>query len=453
MADFGYFYEQLLSEGFFVCDQEEPYFQELLLQVIWNEQWLNQPLRTVDGKEVAVLHQGIWNVEAGPDFHDAALVIDGKPRRGPIEIHFSPKNWTQHGHQNDPAYDDVILHVVWRNPEELAESPPGVPLLVLKPQLSRPLNTIVDEIDVRGYPYANKVSPDDLAAHFVRLSDSELLDLFASAGIARLLRKARDISLLIEEVGLEETAYRMLCDGMGYKANRAPFADLAKAVPLASLSGQSPLVAQALLFGAAGLLPDPSQHPIPAELRDWTTSLWQEWWPRQTGAPAPTWISAGLRPTNTPERRILALTQLLERTEWRPGSAILDTILNSESSASCVRELRAILTCKAEPPFDRFHHFTGLLSKPTALVGTTRADDLIVNLAIPLYFACCFFRNRALDCEKGKQAVLRMPRLQSNRALEEAIHRFFIPPSRSRDVVRSACAQQGLLGLYREHFS
>lgn len=452
MADFGIFYGQLFSEGFFVADETRPYFQEMLLQVIWNEQWLKQPLRTASGDEVMVLHPGVWNLEGGPDFRDAALVIGGQPRRGPVEIHFSPANWNQHGHQHDRAYDDVILHVVWQNPGGTPQSPPGIPVLEIEPQLSRPMHEIVDAIDLHGYPYARKVAPDELAAYFSNLTDDHLQDLFSASGIARILRKARDISMSIEKVGLDETAYRMLCDGLGYKANREPFRQLAEKLLLSTLAEQPTLVSQALLFGTAGLLPDPSQHPVPDPLRAWTSQLWSAWWRRQTPPEELAWKRAGLRPSNTPERRMLALVHLLERAQWRPGSHLLDAILSADSSAQAVRNLREFFNCIAEPPFDRFHHFGGMLDKPTALIGASRANDLIVNLAIPLYFACCFFRNRALDCAKGKQALLRMPKLQSNRALEEAVHRFFIPPSRSRDVIANACAQQGLLGLYREHY-
>ena len=74
-------YNSLFSADFFLYSPESPWFQEAILQVIWNEQLIEPKLTTVDGRTVEVLFPGVWNVGAGPDFQDATIRIDGEVKR------------------------------------------------------------------------------------------------------------------------------------------------------------------------------------------------------------------------------------------------------------------------------------------------------------------------------------------------------------------------------------
>ena len=90
-------------------------FNEKFLQTIWNEQKLEGELTTEGGSSVKILSNGIWNNGAGPDFHNASLLIDGKICTGDVEIHKKRSDWYRHGHEGDQRYGNVILHVVWEN--------------------------------------------------------------------------------------------------------------------------------------------------------------------------------------------------------------------------------------------------------------------------------------------------------------------------------------------------
>jgi hypothetical protein len=83
-------------------------------------------------------------------------------------------------------------------------------------------------------------------------------------------------------------------------------------------------------------------------------------------------------------------------------------------------------------------------------LGEARIDDIIANVLLP--FLAGLAEHTAHDDwrEEVRQAWLLLPRLQDNRVLEEAAHRLFAPPSRVREVVRSACEQQGLMQVYRD---
>jgi hypothetical protein len=55
---------------------------------------------------------GSWNRGAGPDFKEAVIEVDGEPRLGDIELHLYREDWWRHGHDQDPAFNEVVLHVV-----------------------------------------------------------------------------------------------------------------------------------------------------------------------------------------------------------------------------------------------------------------------------------------------------------------------------------------------------
>jgi len=95
-------------------------FTEKFLQIFWNERRFTGELKTTGGEVLEIVDPGIWNVEAGPDFRDAAITLNGQLRQGDIEVHRSARDWQRHGHDKDPAYDHVILHVIWESEAESA---------------------------------------------------------------------------------------------------------------------------------------------------------------------------------------------------------------------------------------------------------------------------------------------------------------------------------------------
>ena len=71
-------------------------------------------LRTTSGQSFEIVFQGRWSPDSGPDFRDAVIAFPtGRLSTGDLEIHVRASDWYRHGHQHDPAYDSVILHVVY----------------------------------------------------------------------------------------------------------------------------------------------------------------------------------------------------------------------------------------------------------------------------------------------------------------------------------------------------
>lgn len=57
----------------------------------------------------------------GPDVREAAFRHpSGVPLVGDIEVHLRASDFVRHGHATDPAYDGVVLHLVWTDDRPLA---------------------------------------------------------------------------------------------------------------------------------------------------------------------------------------------------------------------------------------------------------------------------------------------------------------------------------------------
>ena len=89
--------------------------EEELLYGVWARRGFDpRKLRTVDGARTQVVFPGRRNGGAGPDFLDASVDVEGRGLlRGDVEIHVRARDWMSHGHHRDPAYNGVVLHVVW----------------------------------------------------------------------------------------------------------------------------------------------------------------------------------------------------------------------------------------------------------------------------------------------------------------------------------------------------
>ena len=106
---------------------------EKLMQYIWQHRlWLQQDMRTVDGRVVQVLDVGQLNVDAGPDFFNAKIKIDGEMWVGNVEIHVKASDWFRHHHDSDKAYDSVILHVVEKDDMPVSALVANIPLRNIK---------------------------------------------------------------------------------------------------------------------------------------------------------------------------------------------------------------------------------------------------------------------------------------------------------------------------------
>ncbi len=198
---------------------------ERVVQKIWLRQDFDtQGARLVDGRSLEVKRAGAWNLLAGPDFRGARLLVDGHEVTGDVEVHFRTGDWRAHGHDTDPAYDNVTLHVVMFPPgdaQAVARSRCGEPLptLVLLPLLNRGLEEYASDDALEN------LTARDAAEKLTELSvlpPGELKEHLLIRARARWEQKVRFARLRIGKLGCEAAAHHTALEILGYRHNRTP---------------------------------------------------------------------------------------------------------------------------------------------------------------------------------------------------------------------------------------
>ena len=466
---------------------------EKTLAAVWNAQRpLQGPFWTTAHEPVAVIYRGQWSGGAGPDFRGAILAFGaGRPLRGDVELHLRAAAWYAHGHDQDPAYDGVQLHVVYTlggegsGPARLADarrartaSGREVPTLVLGPHIlgdPATLAALAPPADL------GTLSEEPCWQRTAHRPLAELLAAIRTAGDVRFAEKSAryeaDLALVLagvpvyaQEAAADQVLYAGLCDGLGYQANRAPFGALAARLPLDLLrivagerrAADRTAVLEALLLGGAGLLP--SQRRTGRAL-DWQSAaqadeLELQWLALQpllrhvlaAGPPGPAWQFAGVRPANAPARRVAALAHLLS---WMLPGGVLAGFVSEAAAATPPEALAARwlarLQVAAPGSFWAAHSdFGAALGRAGAevdLVGRDRAGDLLVNIVLPFLAAWGAVADRPALGAMAEAVYAAVPPLAAN-AVTRVMAAEALGP-RAREARLGAREQQGLIGLHR----
>jgi len=151
----------------------------------------------------------------GPDFQGAVLHINGEEIRGDVEIHLKSSQWQEHGHHQDPLFNNVVLHLVLWHDAPLTKKENGgeVPTLALSHF------SIVDILR-----WAEMVP----CGHV----EGEVLDRW---GEERFEMKARLFQAQLREGDGGQVLYEGIMTALGYPLNSSPMRKVAKRLPLSTV--------------------------------------------------------------------------------------------------------------------------------------------------------------------------------------------------------------------------
>ncbi len=367
------------------------HWSERHLQCLWFDSRYRLALFPLPGGEtVTVLDPGEWNLEAGPDFINAILLIQPGARqlRGDVEVHVHPSDWDAHSHWTNPAYARVIAHVTWfagPAPRTLAS---GVCALSLAAPVSAQPGLSLDDIDLKAYPHAVLPATPRPCETFLKSDPDQARAVLAAAGHYRLRAKAARLRVRLEQSGDRgQLFYEETMAALGYKHNQTPFRALARLLPDAALVAPRE-AAFARLLGTARLLPQPDVAPDD-EGRRFIRTLWDTWW-RDAGETLPesvTWTLHNLRPQNAPVRRLAAAACLFSGL-----SHVLHDLdrLAAENGLRWHSQAKDCFETRCRWPF--WNQRLAFSSKPdaqqeTVLLGDARIAAILTNAVIPFYAA------------------------------------------------------------------
>ena len=401
LKDQGFAPRSAPPEFFFVDHRTllEPSFPygEDLLQFIWESQCFDQrDLRTTDGRSIEVLNAGRIQQNSGPDLSEALIRIDGQLWAGNIEVHLRSSDWNTHGHQFDPAYDNVTLHVVYqRDRAVLTSKGAELPTIELMDRVR--LDSVSQHRDLmlsRAWvPCAGSIDR----------VDPELIDRWLERVLLqRLERKADEVEGLFRRLGDDprETFYNVLLRALGSKVNAEPFGMLANALPLRVLLKyrDDPFRIEALLFGQAGLLRTDFVEDYPRRLQAEHQLLAQLHGLRP--APLAAWKFGRMRPANFPTLRIAQLTQFITRSD-----GAFSSLLDEDDTFV----LRTALDVEASGFWNDHFTFGQVATASPKRLGGSAADGIIINAIVPYLFAQKRLRGDDASAERALHLLRRLP--------------------------------------------
>ena len=414
---------------------EASMYCELSLQEMWNAIPKDRCFDLhAGGRSLRVISRGTWNHDSGPDFLNAKIEIDGKIVTGHVEIHCKTSHWAVHGHQDDPMYEQVILHVVAVNDRSPANAPklPMVPLFVLP----------------KNFEKTNKDQPGEkdglCSALFTRMPDSAIHKFVSDAGLERMRLKSQNILTDMIANGTKDALLIRLFEQIGIPGNRAQFKRLAQRV----LTYEAPVrnqYIQAILWGESGCLPDPAKTTLADDAALLVNDLWNQWWQIRRVHYEPITFSHRARPLNSIRRRIAILSAFIRNFSENPLPVMLH-VIEENSVDEAIRIF--IEKMKISDSFWQSHtSFTSpTLKKNAVLIGNDRIIELLIDVIIPAIHAYTSVSGAFKLTAKVESLYLAMQKTGSNKTIREIVNRCF--PGKEH-IFKTAAAQQGLIHIQK----
>ena len=348
---------------------------EKLMQYVWKHRlWRSEDMVTNTGKKVRVVDPGLLNTDAGPDFFNAKIEIDGHMWVGNVEMHYRATDWKRHHHDSDKAYDSVILHVVAKDDAPVRRTNGElIPQLVLEvsPQFNADYASLVGAaIEV---PCATKIK---------QVPHLTIVEWVEGLAFERLHGKVERIHQLLDSFNgsWEDVCYVTLARNFGFGINNDAFERLARRTPLRLLGKHSDSVLQieALLFGQAGMLDaqKPGMDSYYNQLCTEYAFLSNKF--QLTPMEKESWKLFRIRPQNFPYRRIAMLAQFIEG-----GFRMMNRILEAEGE----KEMRSLFEVELSGYWIKHYTFGKPNERATATLSRSSIDIILINTVAPLLYA------------------------------------------------------------------
>ncbi len=351
--------------------------QEAFLHFVWQYQYFDKTdLRTTEGEMIEVFDQGFLQTDAGPDFSQCRIKIAEIQWSGNVEIHTKSSAWMQHHHDEDKAYDNVVLHVVWDHDRDIHRTDSTIlPVLVLRDRVDSSLIT-------RYKKLINQPHQILCQAQYNQIDTLTKLSMWDKALMNRLERKATEAIDLYQKLdnNWEEVAYRLLCRNFGFKINAEAFVLLAKSIPLkyTHKHANNWTQVEALLFGQAGFLDSEHGDDYYLRLRSEHLFLAKKYQLESLKMNEHQWKFLRLRPANFPTLRIAQLAVILVNLK-----NVFSTILNTTS----FDQLNRLLSQPTSEYWNTHYHFGKQSEKSKKKIGKSSVENIIINTVVPVLVA------------------------------------------------------------------
>nr|WP_294785050.1 DUF2851 family protein [uncultured Flavobacterium sp.] len=349
--------------------------KEDFLHYLWKFKKFNTlNLKTAQDELITIIKTGDYLELAGPDFFNAHIEIGNQKWAGNVEIHIKSSDWYLHNHENDPAYKNVILHVVWENDTAIFRADNSeIPVLILK--------DYVDKDIIANYNAL--VSPKTWIACEKQIKDIDSF-IFKSwqerLFFERLERKSRFIYELLEEMNQdwEAVLFCLLAKNFGLNTNGISFLQIAKSIPFSIIrkEGFENENLEALFFGGAGLLDVEKEDIYFKDLKFRYFYLLHKYRLERKFVEPVQFFK--LRPDNFPTVRLSQLAGLYHKYQ-----NLFSKIIDLKS----LHKVYDLLNVSASDYWQNHYQFDKESPKKSKQLSKSFVDLIVINTIIPLQFA------------------------------------------------------------------
>ena len=360
---------------------------EQLLHYVWKHKIFPlKELKTTTGQQVEVIDTGLANTDAGPDFFNAKLNLDGVLWIGNIEIHERSSDWFKHGHHADAGYNSVILHIASEIDMEISRSNgeriPQIQLIC--PEAVR--TNYKELLETDSYPPCYRIIPSlpPFTAH----------SWMSALQMERFEQKATLLNERLKRCqgNWEDAFFITLARNFGFGLNGDAFETWAHQLPFRAVDKHRNDLFQieAIFFGQAGILEDSDGDGYYLRLKKEYTYLQHKF--GLIPMDASLWRFLRLRPTNFPHIRIAQLACLYHR-----AYGLLSRIMETET----LQGVRDILKGGTSEYWLTHYTFGGSSPSRPKTLSNTSLDLLIINTVVTFLYAYGLHKGNRVLCARA----------------------------------------------------
>ena len=360
---------------------------EQLLHYVWKHKIFPlKELKTTTGQQVEVIDTGLANTDAGPDFFNAKLKLDGVLWIGNIEIHERSSDWFKHGHHADTGYNSVILHIASEIDTEISRSNgeriPQIQLIC--PEAVR--TNYKELLETDSYPPCYRIIPSlpPFTAH----------SWMTALQMERFEQKATLLNERLKRCqgNWEDAFFITLARNFGFGLNGDAFETWAHRLPFRAVDKHRNDLFQieAIFFGQAGILEDSDGDGYYLRLKKEYTYLQHKF--GLIPMDAYLWRFLRLRPANFPHIRIAQLACLYHR-----AYGLLSRIMETET----LQGVRDILKGGTSEYWLTHYTFGGSSPSRQKTLSNTSLDLLIINTVVTFLYAYGLHKGNRVLCARA----------------------------------------------------